>query len=96
MKLVLTITLVLVTLSCAFAGDVDDRIAALRMDSGWTEIGLTTETKRANWSVRIFRHEEGSELLTFVCYSKLGPRSMDDAWDFAPSGYLHRFPQNRP
>ena len=92
----LTIMFFLLILSSVFAGDVDDRIAALQIDSGWTEIDLPAESKKENWSVRMFRHTERNELLTFACYSMLGPRSIDDAWEFAPSGYPYWFPQNKP
>ena len=96
MKLALTIMFVLLVRCSVFAGDIDDRIAALRMNSGWSEINLPVESKKENWSVRIFRDAERNELLTFACYSILGPRSIDDAWEFAPSGYPYWFPQSKP
>ncbi len=96
MKLASTFFLALLMSCSIFAGDVDDRIAALQMDSGWTEINLTAESKRENWSVRMFRNTERKELLTFACYSVVGPGSIDDAWEFAPSGYPYWFPQSKP
>jgi hypothetical protein len=96
MKLVLTLVFALLMRCSVFAGDVDERIAAIQLDAGWTEISLPAELKKENWSVRIFRDVERNELHTFACYSMLGPRSIDDAWEFAPSGYPYWFPQSKP
>ncbi|MEZ5943823.1 MAG: hypothetical protein R3C18_20700 [Planctomycetaceae bacterium] len=81
----------------ADAADDDERIASLKMDSAWTELALSTDLRRDNWSLRIFRNVERDEMLTFACYRLGGrPLTFDEAWEFAPSGYPFWAPQSTP
>lgn len=81
--------------SSTFAAD-SDRILAVELDSQWQEIEMAPEARRDHWSVRMFRHIDHNDLLTFACYlGGAGPRTFDDAWEFAPAGYPFWIPKSK-
>ena len=43
----------------------------------------------------MFKNSENGDLLTLARLESDGPRSFDDAWEFAPTGYPNWFPQNK-
>ena len=95
MKLLTAIALVFVSMATAYAEQQDNLVTVISLGSEWSEILIPKEFTRDRWTVRMFRNAENGDLLTLARLESDGPRSFDDAWEFAPTGYPYWFPQNK-